>query len=176
MNGMVIRRAAEADIAAVADIYDAVLADEEAGNAHIGWVRGVYPTRETALKALESRTLFVCEEAGKITAAARIDQTQVPEYADCPWEYEAPADQVMVLHTLVVHPAWAGRGCGRRFVEFYERYALEHGCRYLRMDTNEMNANARRLYGKLGYREAGIVSCVFNGIPDVHLVCLEKRL
>ena len=98
-------------------------------------------------------------------------------FAKANWEkYEAPADQVMVLHTLVVHPAWAGRGCGGRFVEFYERYALEHGCRYLRMDTNEMNANARRLYGKLGYREAGMVSCVFNGIPDVHLVCLEKRL
>ena len=44
------------------------------------------------------------------------------------------------------------------------------------MDTNARNLAARRLYKHLGYLEAGIVSCVFNGIPDVQLVCLEKLL
>lgn len=44
------------------------------------------------------------------------------------------------------------------------------------MDTNARNAAARRLYAGLGYWEAGIVPCVFNGIPDVQLVCLEKYL
>lgn len=33
-----------------------------------------------------------------------------------------------------------------------------------------------RLYARLGYREAGIVPCVFNGIKGVGLVCLEKKL
>ena len=32
------------------------------------------------------------------------------------------------------------------------------------------------LYKKLGYKEVSIVPCVFNGIPDVNLVCLEKHL
>ena len=44
------------------------------------------------------------------------------------------------------------------------------------MDTNERNAAARRLYAGLGYREAGIVPCTFNGIGGVQLVCLEKTL
>ena len=82
----------------------------------------------------------------------------------------------MVLHTLVVAPEAGGKGLGSEFVAFYEQYALKHGCRYLRMDTNEKNLPARRLYGKLGYREVGIVPCEFNGIPDVRLVCLEKTL
>ena len=55
-------------------------------------------------------------------------------------------------------------------------YARKNGCICLRIDTNEKNENARRLYAKLGYREAGIVPCVFNGIPGVNLVCLEKKL
>ena len=38
------------------------------------------------------------------------------------------------------------------------------GCPYLRMDTNEKNAAARRLYARLGYKEIGIVDCEFNGI------------
>ena len=82
----------------------------------------------------------------------------------------------MVLHTLVVDPAFGGKGCGKAFVAFYEEYARTHGCPYLRMDTNARNQAARRLYRHLGYREAGIVPCEFNGIPGVQLVCLEKTL
>lgn len=54
--------------------------------------------------------------------------------------------------------------------------APTHGCAYLRMDTQAINQGARRLYAGLGYREPGLVPCVFNGIPDVQLVCLEKKL
>ena len=31
------------------------------------------------------------------------------------------------------------------------------------------------MYKKLGYKEIGIVPVVFNGIPDVGLVLLEKN-
>ena len=46
----------------------------------------------------------------------------------------------------------------------------------LRIDTNAKNAAARRLYARLGFREAAIVPCTFNSIAGVELVCLEKRL
>ena len=82
----------------------------------------------------------------------------------------------MVLHTLVVDPEMGGLGLGSRFVAFYEDYARAQGCAVLRMDTNARNLRARRMYAQLGYREAGIVPCTFNGIPSVQLVCLEKRL
>ena len=64
----------------------------------------------------------------------------------------------------------------KAFVSFYEQYALDHGCSELRMDTNAINTRARKMYEKLGYEEVDIVPCVFNGIPDVQLVCLEKNL
>lgn len=44
------------------------------------------------------------------------------------------------------------------------------------MDTNARNTAARALYKKLGYQEIGIVPTVFNGIPDVQLVLIEKTL
>ena len=43
--------------------------------------------------------------------------------------------------------------------------AQENGCTVL-----------RRLYQKLGYAEPDIVPCIFNGIPNVQLVLLEKKL
>ena len=82
----------------------------------------------------------------------------------------------MVLHTLAIDPAQRGHGYGPAFVRFYEDYAREHGCPYLRIDTNKINANARRMYAMLGYNEIGIVPCNFNGIPGINLVLMEKKL
>ena len=173
---MTIRRAARADVARVARIYEEIHDEEEAGRACIGWVRGVYPTEATAQAALERGDLFVMEDAGRVVGAAIINQTQCAGYESAPWRYPAADAEVMVLHTLVVSPEAAGRGCGRAFAAFYEDYARERGCRYLRMDTNARNSRARTLYGKLGYREAGVIDTPFNGISRVPLVLLEKAL
>ena len=157
-------------------IYDALLDREEQGLLSTGWTRGVYPTEQTARDALRAGTLYVMEREGRVTAAAKIDQSQMEQYSRCRWQHDAPPEQVLVLHTLVVEPACAGKGYGTAFVGFYEDYARENGCPYLRMDTNARNQAARKLYARLGYWEAGIVPCVFNGIPGVELVCLEKKV
>ena len=48
---MLIRRAANGDIDAVERLYDAIHTAEEAGALTTGWIRGVYPSRETAQMA-----------------------------------------------------------------------------------------------------------------------------
>ena len=171
-----IRKALEADIPAVVSIYDKIHTEEENGRAAIGWIRGVYPTEDTARMALDRDDLFVQEDSGKIVGAAIINKTQVDAYEGGQWQYEAEAAEVMVLHTLVIDPDAAGRGFGKQFVAFYEDYARKKGCKVLRMDTNSRNTRARAMYHALGYREAGIVPCVFNGIQGVELVLLEKTL
>ena len=170
-----IRHAIEADLPAIVAIYERIHDSAEAGRITTGWLRGVYPTIETARATLDTRELFVLEDGG-IVAAARINRTQVDVYAQVDWRYPATDEQVMVLHTLTVDPARSGLGYGRQFLAFYEAYALAHGCLALRIDTNARNSNARRLYKKLGYREIDIVPTVFNGIPGVNLVCLEKAV
>lgn len=171
---MGFRKAVLGDIPAIAAIYDAIHTAQEAGALCVGWVRDVYPTAVTAEAAVRAGDLFVLEEDGAIVASGRINFEQVDAYALADWQY--PAERACVLHTLTVDPAAFGKGYGSRFVAFYEEYALAQGCCNLRMDTNARNAKARKLYAALGYREAGIVPCTFNGIPGVGLVCLEKHL
>lgn len=171
-----IRLAEEKDLPYVSEIYEELHTAEENGLATIGWIRGIYPTEKTAETAFRNGELFIEEDNGKIVGAAIINRKQVDVYSDGDWIHDAPDDEVMVLHTLVISPSAAGRGYGRRFVEYYETYALENGCRYLRMDTNARNTRARTMYRKLGYREAGIVPTTFNGIEGVQLVLLEKML
>ena len=100
-----IRKAMQADVPAVAGIYDRILLKEEAGQVTIGWLRGVYPTEQTARAALAADDLFVMEADGVICATARINQVQVPEYRNADWRYaDVPENEIMVLHTLVVDP------------------------------------------------------------------------
>lgn len=173
---MLIRKATKEDLLQVSRIYDDIHTQEEQGIVSIGWIRGVYPTFATAEHAMEEDELFVEEADGNIVGAAIINQKQVPSYLEGTWNYNAPDQEIMVLHTLVISPNAAGKGCGRKFVRFYEEYALAHNCHYLRMDTNAINSRARAMYQKLGYQEIGIVPTVFNGIEGVQLVLLEKYL
>ncbi|HBN55560.1 MAG TPA: GNAT family N-acetyltransferase [Lachnospiraceae bacterium] len=175
------RKAGKEDIEQIVKLYDQVHTENEAGRMTTQWVRGIYPTRETAEASVRQGDMFVEEEMAEtgekqIVAAARINQEQLPDYDHAAWEYDAPEDQVMVLHTLVVSPAEKGKGYGSAFVSFYETYAREHGCRFLRMDTSVKNLAARALYKKLGYKEVSVISCIFNEIRQMDLVCLEKRL
>ena len=137
-----IRKGEPRDIAAIAVIYDRILDREERGGASTGWIRGVYPTADTARAALEAGELFVMEREGRVVVAGRINHEQCPQYAAVPWtEPETPDEQVLVLHTLVSDPLVAGHGCGTEFVAFYEQYAREHGCTWLRIDTNARNVS-----------------------------------
>ena len=171
-----IRKATLDDLDAISAIYDAIHDREEAGLAVIGWNRAIYPTRASGESAILAGEMYVLEEEGRVLAAAKINQKQEESYAQGTWTHEAADSEVLVLHTLVVHPEAAGRGIGTRFVAFYEECAARMACPYLRMDTNARNAAARALYKKLGYIEVSIVPCVFNGIAGVNLVLLEKTL
>lgn len=165
-----------ADTEAVSRIYEKIHDGEEVGRFTIGWERGVYPVKDTAVQAVDRNELFVYDDDGKILAAAIINKVQVDVYAKGNWKYEAPEDKVMVLHTLVVDPDTGRNGIGSGFVRFYEKYAKEKGCTVLRLDTNEKNKAARSLYAKHGYTEIGTVPCRFNGIEGVNLVLMEKHL
>lgn len=172
-----IRKASLSDIPAVCRLYDRIHTAEENGTLSIGWVRGVYPVEETAACAFRDGSLFVEEnQDGVIIGAAIINGIQLPEYRTDTWLYPVPDEKVTVLHTLVISPESGGHGYGKTFVKFYENYALSIGRPYLRLDTQEKNVLARRMYHALGYREADIVPCDFHGIKSVRLVLLEKNL
>ena len=170
------REAEEKDIEKIVQIYDDIHSAEENGLFEIGWVRYIYPVKATAEAALSRGDLFVLEDNGKICGSAVINKIQAPEYRFGNWRFDVPDDCVTVLHTLVISPKEAGKGYGKQFVAFYERFAESNNAPFLRIDTNEKNHRARAMYKKLGYTEVGIVKCQFNGIKDIGLVLLEKCL
>ena len=176
MPDFLIRKATGNDLSAIETIYNKIHDAEAAGLQTTGWIRGVYPVRQTAEAALQRDDLYVLEENGQVLGAAIINQAQVDVYKQGRWMRSVPDCAVCVLHTLVISPDAAGKGYGRAFVRFYEDLARQTGCSELRLDTNARNTAARALYKKLGYQEIGIVPTVFNDISDVQLVLIEKTL
>lgn len=171
-----IRKATVSDLDAVTAIYNNTHSAEEAGLTTVGWVRGVYPTRATAENALARNDLFVAENEGHIVATAIFNHEQDDCYATAPWRADLPAEQIMVMHTLAVEPSARAHGIGRSMVAFYENYARSNGCHALRIDTNITNTVARNLYAKLDYTEIAVRRRLFNNVPNVQLVLLEKIL
>ena len=82
----------------------------------------------------------------------------------------------MVLHTLAVDPEAGHKGIGKQILKFYEEYALDNGCKVLRMDTGKQNTIARGFYEKSGFTESGLIHGTVNGIDDTWLIMLEKKI
>lgn len=173
---MIIRKASIKDICAIANIYDEICDAQDEGKLAVSWIKGIYPTEDTAMAALKRDDIFIIEEDGTIVGTGIINQKQMDAYYGADWKFPAKDQEVMVLHTLAISPIVARKGYGSAFVRYYEEYARENGCYYLRMDTNAINKTARALYKKLGYEEIGMVPCDFNGIAGFHMVLLEKYI
>ena len=92
------RKAKMEDVERIAEIYDEIHTENEAGRMTTGWIRGVYPSEETAKASVRRGDMFVEEEDGRIVAAAKINQEQVPEYAEADWQQDVPEEQIGRAH------------------------------------------------------------------------------
>lgn len=171
-----IRKAVWQDVDAIADGYRRLLAHEAVTHSYTNWKPGIYPVRADAERALESGTLYVLEEDGQICASMILNRHQAEAYAEMDWQYPAPPEQVLVIHTLTMPPEMSGKGYGTRMVRFAMEEARRRGCTVIRLDTYVGNLPAQRLYGKLGFRIAGRKLVSHHGLFDSELYYLECDL
>ena len=172
-----IRLATEQDLPLVGSIYEEILAEEEKRPASFtNWQRGKYPTVEHARAALEAGTLYVAEEDGEVYGCVNLNGEQLAEYAALNWSVPADPEDVMVIHTLCIHPAQSGRGYARQMVAFAEDTARSQGKTVMRFDTGVSNAVSNHLYPAIGYRFAGTVDTFFMGYVHCPLNLYEKKL
>ena len=117
------RKATRGDLDAVEQIYTELLTHERNGVSYSNWQLDLYPTEETARKALEEETLFVLEEEGEICASVILNQEQADFYNEIPWRFEAAPNEVFVIHTLCVPPSRSGKGYATALIDFAKEYA-----------------------------------------------------
>jgi ribosomal protein S18 acetylase RimI-like enzyme len=171
-----IRVATNEDISEVAQTYRELLLYEKEHGGHSNWVLDVYPTKTVAEKSHAEGTLHVMEEDGEICASMILNQFQSEGYTQIPWKYPASAKEVLVLHTLCIPPSKAGKGIGKKMVDYALKRAREMDCKVMRLDTHIENVPAAGLYKKLGFQFAGSADVLLEGLIPEKQIFFEKKL
>lgn len=160
---ILIRKATAQDIDHIVESYEELFLHERKYGAYTIWQPGIYPTRETAEKALAEDALYAAEQNGEICASIIANQTQPEEYGSISWKYCASHEQTLVIHLLCVRPSKAGRGLGKDMVRFAVERARQMNCTTVRLDTGLQNKPAIALYTKLGFELAGTLAMAVGG-------------
>ena len=72
--------------------------------------------------------------------------------AVCFWGFSTFAGKSLLnIHDLVVFPQYQNRGIGSDLLAEAERLARERGCCKLTLEVHDTNADAKRLYERLGF-------------------------
>lgn len=175
---MQVRKATQADIAEIEDIYArARVFMKENGNPN-QWGNG-YPSHENVLADLASGALYAVEDADGLCGVFTITEGEEPTYRkiDGHWLNDRP---YLTLHRVAgkkrtekdssAAPAGRKTGIFASAVEYAKQFGLD-----IRVDTHELNLPMRAAIKKAGFTECGTV-WVRDGSPRIafHLPCAER--
>lgn len=149
---IIIELGNEKDIDELEKLYDDLNDYLAAGINYPGWLKGIYPIREDAIKGLDGGYLYVARYNGKIVGSIILSHEPESAYNQANWEIEADYSDIVVIHTFAVHPKFMKNGIGQKLMEFATSHSKEIKAKAIRLDVFEKNVPAIKLYEKHGYR------------------------
>jgi ribosomal protein S18 acetylase RimI-like enzyme len=161
-----IERGTVEDINTLAELYDDLNDYLSTNTNYPGWIKGIYPIRETAEEGVKNGTLFVIRRNNEIAGTIILNQDQPDAYNNVRWGVDAKEQEVIVVHTLAVNPRFMKLGIGKKLMEFAVDYSREQKVRTLRLDVFYKNSPAIALYEKSGFTYVDTVDLGLN-IPDL---------
>ena len=142
----------EKDIKQLEKLYDDLNDYLNANINYPGWIKGIYPVRETAETAIKEKTLFTLKIDNIIAGSIILNQKPENAYNDVTWSINTNINEIIVIHTLVVHPKFMKHGIAQKLMNFTKLYALEKYIKSIRLDVAVQNLPAISLYEKSGYK------------------------
>ncbi len=171
---MVIRICVKEDISLVGTFYEKVvkLLDEDINYPH--WIRGVYPSEESAKKMTEKGAQYVCIQDGMIVGAFALNDEPQGSYRKGQWPHVLADGEYTVIHALAVDPEYRNQNIASKIIKFCLEKTRSEGYKAIRVDIAADNIPARKLFEKNGFIFAGDVDLEI-GIGDVPLFSLYER-
>ena len=178
INELNIVRGTIDDIDELSSLYDELndfYAKSEENYA--GWIKGIYPTREVALGGVNREDLFLIRVHGRIAGTVILNNEEDEGHDSIKWDNpNLKKNEVMVIHTLAIHPDYFKMGIGSKLMQFAEDYGRRIGAKTIRLDTGTRNLPAIKLYEKFNYKFLGNVKLDYD-IPGLEWFrCYEKVL
>lgn len=148
---MTIRLGIESDLDELEKLYDQINDYLSANINYPGWRKGLYPIRQTAEEGIREGCLYVAVLKDKIIGSMILRHKPEPAYLPVKWTMDLEYEEVLVIFTFVVHPDYYGQGIGRELLEFASQHGRHSNIKALRLDVNNDNLPAIRLYEKCGF-------------------------
>lgn len=148
---MKVRKGTKEDIDALSLLYDELIDVLNQDINYPGWKKGIYPTREDALLGIEEECLFVVEDQHHIIGTFMLRHTGEKGYHGVDWHVQLDNQQVLVIYTFAVHPAFLHQGVGESMLGWIIEYAKQNKIKALRLDVYQKNLPAIHLYEKMGF-------------------------
>ena len=115
------------------------------------WTKDVYPTRGDLAGDVENGAMHIGRVDGRIACAAVITGND-EIYDDVDWPTKVSPEEVGVIHLLVVHSDFTGRGVAKKLVSYCADVCRTQGRKVIRLDVLKGNLPAERLYPKCGFK------------------------
>lgn len=152
---MEIRKAVEADVEAIAGLYDQARAALKAARVD-QWQDG-YPNGSDALADIRANRGYVLTENGRVVAFACLGFGEEPTYHVIEQGRWLDQGGYGFLHRVAVSPEMKGRGAAGLFFDELKRQARERGLSSVRGDTHRDNLPMQRVMAKNGLEYRGII-------------------
>jgi GNAT superfamily N-acetyltransferase len=79
-------------------------------------------------------------------------------------------DDLAMIWDLRVSPEWRGRGIGSALVRASEQWARSRGCTTLKVETQNINAEACRFYENRGFELRAIDPTAYPGVDEIQML------
>ncbi len=131
-----------------------------------GWIKHIYPIRQTAIQGIKESSLFIAKEGEIIVGSIILNHQPEEAYHQVEWLINADYKDILVIRTLVVHPSFLNKNIASYLMQYAKEYAIKNHLKSIRLDVSINNTPAISLYRKLGYQ---YIDTVDLGLPYEHL-------
>lgn len=145
------------DLDEIENLYISVCCQLQKGINYSGWMKGEYPTRNVAEEGIKKDSLFVLRVNHKIVGTMILNNEYESEYLQGKWSVDVLDNEILIIHTLAVHPDFKNRGVASRMLEYAIDYGKKLDYKTIRIDVCIKNIPAISLYQKYGFKNVGKV-------------------
>lgn len=136
----------------IKDFYDSLIDSMANSEFNPGWIKDIYPDQKYLIKSIENNELYVGELDGQIVTCMVVNHEYSEDYNNVKWSIEATDEEIFIIHTLGVHPAFTGQGIAKQMVEKVIEVAHSKEIKTIRLDVREGNIPAEKVYVKMGFK------------------------
>lgn len=148
---MKIEKATKHDIEELEALYNDLNDYLESHTNYPGWIKGVYPVRETAIDGIQEDNLYVIRDNFRIAGSVILRHEPEEAFSKADWGNDLDYKDIVVIYTFTVHPSYQNNGIGKKIMDFIIQDSKEKNIKAIRLDVYEKNKPAIELYKKYGF-------------------------